>query len=254
MGADAAGGAKRAGWAALLRRQEAGIFLALLALMTGISLYQPQFASGENLYLVSRQIALTSIVALGVFFVILTGGIDLSVGSTVALGGMATGLALAAGWPAPLAVGAGLGAGALVGAVNAAVIAYVGVTPFIVTLAMLSVARGAVLVTTRGEAVRNIPESFIQFGTRDVLGVPMVVVVLALIAVAAHVVLTRSVFGRRIYAVGGNEEATALSGIDTRRIKFAVYIIAGALSAVTGVLYVARFRSAQAASAPGRPM
>jgi len=214
--------------------------------MVLITLFRPEFATGGNLYLVSRQIAYTAIVALGVFFVILTSGIDLSIGSIVGLSGVLCGLALAAGLPPVLAVGVGLLTGALVGAVNGTIVAYVGVTPFIVTLGMLSMARGTVLVITHGDSIRKIPESFIRAGVTDVLGLPLPVIVLGAVAVAAHVVLNHTGFGRWIYAVGSNEEATALSGVNTRRVKFLTYVLSGLLSSITGVLFIARFRSAQA--------
>jgi ribose transport system permease protein len=230
----------------LLRRRESGIFLALLALMFLITAFQRNFATGDNLYVVGRQIAYTAIVALGVFFVIVTSGIDLSIGSVVGLSGVVCGLVMAAGLPPLLAVGIGLLSGITVGLINGTVIAYLGVTPFIVTLGMLSMARGLVFVITRGDSVRAIPEPFIKAGLRDIFGIPMPVVVLGLVAVIAHFVSTRSVFGRQLYALGGNENAAALSGIKIRQVKIATYAVSGLLSSVTGILFVARFRSAQA--------
>ena len=213
--------------------------------MALIAILQPQFATPTNLFLVGRQVAFTAIVALGVFFVILTGGIDLSVGSMVGLSGVTCGLAMAAGIHPVLAVLVGLLTGAAVGAANGAVVAWVGVTPFIVTLGTLSMARGAVLVLTHGDSVRAIPEPFINAGLLNVLGIPVPVIVLVLVAAASHVILTYTVFGRRVFAVGGNEEATELSGINTRRVKFFTYVISSVLSSVTGILFIARFRSAQ---------
>jgi ribose transport system permease protein len=236
----------------LLRRKEAGIFLALVALMLLISLFKPDFILKENRYLVSRQVAHTAIVALGVFFVILTSGIDLSIGSIVGLSGVLCALAMAEGHLHPaLAVLVGLLTGAIVGSISGAIISYVGVTPFIVTLGMLGMARGAVYVLTKGEPVLNIPESFIQIGQRNVYGIPMAVIVMVVVALVAHVVLTYTVLGRRIYAVGGNEEATRLSGINTRWVKFLTYVISAVLSSITGILFVARFRSAQADAGVG---
>ena len=222
---------------------EAGIFLALVLLMVAISIYQPKFASPINAFLVSRQIAFTAIVALGVFFVILTSGIDLSVGSIVGLSGVACGMAMAAGMNPVLAVLVGMLTGAVVGAVNGFIVSWIGVTPFIVTLGMLGMARGLVLVSTHGDSVEAIPKSFISIGNATILGIPGPLMVLAVLAVVSHIVLTYTVFGRRVYAVGGNEEATELSGINVRRIKFLTYVIAGVLSSVTGILFVARFRS-----------
>jgi ribose transport system permease protein len=230
----------------LLRRRESGIFLALVALMFLITAFQRNFATGYNLYVVGRQIAYTAIVALGVFFVIVTSGIDLSIGSVLGLSGVMCGLVMAAGLSPLLAVGAGLLTGITVGLINGAVVSYLGVTPFIVTLGMLSMARGLVFVITRGDSIRAIPESFIKAGLIDIFGIPMPVIVLGIVAVSAHFVSTRSVFGRQLYALGGNENAAALSGIKIRQVKIAAYAVSGLLSSVTGILFVARFRSAQA--------
>jgi ribose transport system permease protein len=234
-----------------VRRREFGILLALLGLMGLITVFQPHFAAKGNLYLVSRQIAYTAIVALGVFFVILTSGIDLSVGSIVGLSGVVCGWLMFKGLVPGLAIVAGLLTGVLVGAINGVIVSYVGVTPFIVTLGTLGIARGAVYVATHGDSIRNIPESFNRAGLMDVLVFPMPVVVLAAIAAISHVILNHTVFGRRVYAVGGNEAATALSGINTRRVKLCTYMVCGLFSAVSGVLYIARFSSAQAEPAKG---
>src|SRR3989454_2909691 len=230
----------------LLRRRESGIFLALLVLMLTITAFQSNFATANNLYLIGRQIAYTAIVALGVFFVILTSGIDLSVGSVVGLSGVICGMAMAAGLPPFVAVAVGLLTGLAVGAVNGAIVAYVGLTPFIVTLGMLSMARGLVFILTHGDSIRAIPEPFIRAGLMDVLGIPMPVIVLALVGIIAYFVSNYSVFGRQLYALGGNEQAAALSGINTRHLKLMAYSISAMLSSITGVLFVARFRSAQA--------
>ena len=235
----------------LLHRGESGILLALLVLMAGMTFLQPNFATANNLFLVSRQIALTAIVALGVFFVILTSGIDLSLGSTVGLSGFMCGLAMAGGWPWALAVGIGLLTGALVGAINGGIVAFLGVTPFIVTLGMLGAARGVVLVLKHGDSIREIPQPFINAANGTLLGLSVPVLMLLLLAVVSHIVLRHTVFGRRVYAIGGNEEATAFSGINTRWVKFFTYVICGAFAAVTGVLFVARFQSAQADAGKG---
>jgi ribose/xylose/arabinose/galactoside ABC-type transport system permease subunit len=235
----------------LLHRREAGIFFALVGLVILITGFQPNFINRGNLFLVSRQIALTAIIALGVLFVILTGGIDLSVGSTVGLSGFLCGLAMAAGLHPLLAIVAGLLTGAIVGAVNGTIVAFVGVTPFIVTLGMLGVARGAVLVLKHGDSVREISRDFIAAGNGSLLGISVPVLILLVIAVACYLILSRSVFGRQVFAIGGNEKAAALSGINTRMVKFLTYVVSGVLSAVTGILFVARFQSAQADAGKG---
>lgn len=233
------------------RHKESSALLALACIVILIAVMAPAFLKADNLYLVTRQVAYTAIVALGVFFVILTSGIDLSVGSMVSLSGIACGMSMAAGVPWPAAVLIGLATGAGVGAVNGAIASFVGVTPFIVTLGMLGMASGAVYVMTKGESVRKIPESFIRFGGADVLGLPLVVVVLLAAAGLAHVLVNHTVFGRRVMAIGGNEEAAELSGINVRRVKFFTYILSGLYASLTGVLFVARFRTAQADAGKG---
>src|SRR6266851_8626354 len=156
--------------------------------MALITCFQKNFIDPNNLYLVSRQIALTAIIALGVFFVILTGGIDLSVGSTVGLSGFICGLTMAAGLHPLIAIVTGLATGALVGAVNGGIVAVVGVTPFIVTLGMLGVARGVVLVIKHGDSVREISKAFIEIGNGSVLGFSVPVLILLFVAGAAHFV------------------------------------------------------------------
>jgi ribose/xylose/arabinose/galactoside ABC-type transport system permease subunit len=235
----------------LLRRRESGIFLALLALACLITSFQPKFATASNLFLVSRQIAFTAIIALGVLFVILTSGIDLSVGSTAGLSGFTAALAMAAGWPVVVAIAVGLLTGAAVGAINGAIVSYVGVTPFIVTLGMLGAAHGAVLVIKQGDSIRNIPHSFISVANGSLFGISVPVLILIMLAVLSHVVLNHTAFGRRVYAIGGNEEATAFSGVNTRAVKFLTYVICGLAASVTGILFVARFQSAQADAGRG---
>jgi ribose transport system permease protein len=233
------------------RYKESSALLALILIVILISVVAPSFLKPGNLTMVARQVAFTAIIALGIFFVILTAGIDLSVGSMVSLAGIIFGLSIQIGIPWPLAAPLGLASGVVVGSINGALVAYVGVTPFIVTLGMLGMASGAVYILTKGESVRKIPESFINFGGADVLGIPLVVIVLAIVAVIAHVLAQNTVFGRRVMAIGGNEEATELSGINVRRVKFWTYILSSLYASITGVLFVARFRTAQADAGKG---
>jgi ribose transport system permease protein len=235
----------------LVHRREAGIFIALLLLVALITCFEPKFIRPHDLFLVTRQIALTAIIALGVLFVILTGGIDLSVGSTLGLSGFTCGLAMAAGLHPILAVIIGLLTGAAVGAINGVIVAFVGVTPFIVTLGMLGAAHGLVLILKQGDSVRQISKGFIAFGNGSLFGISVPVLILLAIAFACHLALARTVFGRQVFALGGNEKAAALSGINTRVVKFSTYVLCSTLSAVAGILYVARFESAQADSGKG---
>ena len=158
---------------ALVRTRESAIFLALVLLMTVIGIAAPNFLGAGNLYLVSRQISFVAIVALGELFVILTGGIDLSVGSVMALAGMGAAYAMTIGVPPPYAVLLGILVGLVMGAVNGALVAYVGIAPFIVTLGMLSFASGLVLGLTKGWPITDVPASFLPIAQGSFLGLPI---------------------------------------------------------------------------------
>ncbi len=238
-------------FSALLRKKESAIFLALLGIMLIITMVAPSFATIGNIYRVTRQISFVAIVALGVFIVILTGGIDLSIGSIVGISGITCGLSMAAGLNPVFAILIGMVTGTIVGLINGALVAYVGITPFIVTLGMLSMARGSIWVMTKGWPVEKIAPSFMFIGQGDFIGIPIPVIIMAVVAIVAHVFLRYSVFGRRVFAIGGNEEATRLSGINVKKIKWIVYGISGFLASITGIILVARFSSAQTSSGDG---
>ncbi len=238
----------------LFQKKESAIFLALIIIVSLISIVEPKFLSQRNMFQVSRQIAFVAIVALGELFVILTGGIDLSVGSLLGLSGVISGYAMSVGVHPVLAVGFGLVTGVCSGLVTGYLISYLKITPFIVTLAMLSICRGAIWIITKGWPITEISPGFIRFGQSDVLGVPMPVVLFSVCALVCHVVLRFTVFGRRVFAIGGNEEATILSGINVKAIKLTIYGISGFLSALTGIILVARFNSAQSAMGEGWEM
>jgi ribose/xylose/arabinose/galactoside ABC-type transport system permease subunit len=237
--------------ASLLRRREAAIVIALILLILAISIAERNFLAGSNLYLLSRQISLVAIVALGELFVILHGGIDLSVGSVMAFSGMVAGYSMKIGIPPPIAVVFGVAAGLAMGAINGALVSYVRLAPFIATLGMLSFASGMVLGLTKGWPITEIPPSFVPLAQGSFLGLPIPVWIMLAVAVVAHVVLTATAFGRRTYAIGGNEQATFLSGIDVRRVKFALYAISAGCASIAGILLVARFSSARADNGTG---
>jgi ribose transport system permease protein len=237
--------------ASLVRSRESAIFLALVIIMGAIEVCAPNFLSGSNLYLISRQISFVAVVAFGELFVILTGGIDLSVGSLMALAGLAAAYAMKMGVNPVMAVAFGIVVGLVMGATNGALIAYARIAPFIVTLGMLSFASGVVLGLTKGWPITEIPASFLPIAQGSFLGLPIPVWIAAAIAVLAHVLLTYTAFGRRTYAIGGNEQATFLSGIDVRRIKFLLYMISAATASIAGIILVARFNSAQADTGKG---
>lgn len=225
--------------------REAGTALGLLVLCLGLWIATPYFATAANLANVAEQSAVVGVIAVGMTFVILTGGIDLSVGSLVALAGVVIGLALQRGAPTPVAVAAGLLAGIVAGVLNGVMITRGSLPPFIATLGMMSVARGAALMLSDGRPISGFPEGLRVLATGRVLGIPGPVVLMLALYAVAYVVLTRTVLGRYMYAIGGNEEATALAGVNVRRWKLVVYAVSGLSAALCAVLLVARLNSAQ---------
>jgi ribose/xylose/arabinose/galactoside ABC-type transport system permease subunit len=235
----------------IIQSKESAIFLALLIIMGVITYVAPKFMSTSNLFLVSRQVSFVAIVAFGELFVILTGGIDLSVGSLMALAGTAAAYPMSIGMSVTAAVAIGIGVGLLMGAINGWLIAYVKIPPFIVTLGMLSTASGLVLGLTKGWPITNIPVRFLPVAQGEWLKLPIPVWIALALGVVAHVVLTYTAFGRRTYAIGGNEQATFLSGINVKKIKFMLYVISAVAASIVGIILVARFNSAQADTGRG---
>ncbi len=246
-GARVLGGLRR-----IVGAREAILAAVVILLVIYLSLASPYFLTVGNLTVVGRQIALALIISVGMTFVILIGGIDLSVGSTVALVSVLTGeFMVTIGLPPALAVVLALLGGALVGLVNGVINAYVGIPSFVVTLGMLAVARGLALGITGGSTISGFPQGFLYLGQGAFLGVPIPVWVALVVAVVAHIVLTRTTFGRHIYFVGSNEEAAKLSGIRVRRVKIAVFVISASLAAISGMLETARLSVGQPAAGTG---
>jgi ribose transport system permease protein len=237
--------------ATLFSYRESAIFLALIILMATVTIFAPNFMSGSNLYLVSRQISFVAVVAFGELFVILTGGIDLSVGSVMGLSGVVAAGAMASGQSIILSVLLGLATGIALGLINGLLISYIRIAPFIATLGMLSFARGVILIVTKGWPITNIPKPFLIVGQGDFLSLPIPLWVMIVLAAVAHFLLSRTAFGRRTYAIGGNEQATFLSGINVKKIKVFLYMISGFMASVVGIILIARFNSAQADTGTG---
>jgi ribose transport system permease protein len=229
----------------LLHRRESGTLAGLLLLSLALWAATPHFATVANLLNVLEQTATVCIMSVGMTFVILTGGIDLSVGSLVALAGIAFAAASRAGLPMLLSTAVGIGVGAASGLANGLLVTSGRLPPFIATLGTMSVARGAALMLTDGRPISGFPPSVRALALAAPLGIPAPVLLMLAIVAAAHIALTRTVLGRYVYAVGGNEVATALSGVHVNAWKCVTYVLSGALSAVTALLLVARLDSAQ---------
>lgn len=227
--------------------QKIGPFIGLLLIITVISILNPNFLTINNIFNVLRQVSINALIAFGMTFVILTGGIDLSVGSILALTGAVTAGLLAGGMDPILAMSLGLLLGAILGAINGIIIAKGKVAPFIATLATMTIYRGLTLVYTEGKPISGLGDSlsFQLLGKGYFFGIPVPIVTMVLSFGVLYFILKKTTFGRRVYAVGGNEEASKLSGINVDRIKIYVYSLTGALAALSALILTSRLNSAQ---------
>jgi ribose transport system permease protein len=242
-------------WRRIVGRQEFGVALILLVLVVFLSLYTDTFLTSTNIFNILRAFSWIALSAFGQCMVIITAGIDLSVGSVMGLSGLASAMLLAEGIPVPVAVIGGLVAGLLVGIANGLMITKGKLPPFIATLGTLLMARGLCYGLTGGWPVRELDPSFRYLGQHDIpigtIGVPLPLIFTLVFATISAVFLNRTVWGYRIYAVGGSETATRLSGINTDSVKIMVYSLCGLLTAIGGVLMTARLGVAAPTAADG---
>jgi ribose/xylose/arabinose/galactoside ABC-type transport system permease subunit len=222
-----------------------GTLAGLFGLCVLLWALTPHFLTVSNLLNVLEQTSINAVIAAGMTFVIISGGIDLSVGSLVAVAGVVLAAALHAGAPIPIALAASLAVGFGFGLLNGLAITLGRLPPFIATLGMMSIARGCALLFTEGRPVSGFDLSFRSIATARLAGIPAPVFVTIAVYLAAHFVLSETRFGRYVYSMGGNEEATRLSGVNVRLHKTLVYGVSGLSSAVAAVLLTARLNSAQ---------
>jgi len=225
--------------------RQTGIVWAFIVLSGVMALSQPAFLTIPNLTNILKQISINGILAVGMTIVLISGGIDLSVGSIVAVSCVTAAYFGLAENPYPLIVPfiAAILAGAFLGAINGFGIAYLGFAPFIMTLAMLTMARGLILLLTDSRPLFNLSRPFINISNKFFLGLPNLVWYFLIILIFGYVLLKRTVFGKWIYAVGGNEQAARLSGINVRGVKWLIYSICGALAGLAGLLLASRITS-----------
>ncbi len=244
--ARATGPARAAHALAALRRSTTFYpLVGLVAVCVAMVFASDSFPSAANLENVLRQVSINAIIGVGMTCVILTGGIDLSVGSVMALSGtLAAGL-LVAGANGAAALAAGIGVGVALGAANGLFVAFAGMPPIIVTLATMGIARGLALIYTGGYPIDGLPDWVRFFGSGKVLGVQMPVLTMLAVYALAWLMLERMPFGRYVYAIGGNEHATRLSGVRVSRVKLAVYTFAGLTSALAALVLTGRLMSGQ---------
>jgi len=260
--------AAMAWWRRALRGQELGILLVLIAMIIIFSLLNPRFLTGVNLTNILLNFSWTAIAAFGATMVIITAGIDLSAGSVMALAGLATAMLVApehspffgpdgtaSGGVIVLAVIVGLLVGALCGVITGLLITIARLPPFIATLGMLQIARGICYGWSQGWPVQYLPQDFMILGRHNIVigsfSVPLPSVIMLVLGIIAWLFLTRTVWGYRIFAIGGNMQAARLSGINTIRTQTMVYTIAGLLAGAGGVLLTARLGVAQPTAAQG---
>lgn len=220
--------------------RESGGILVLLIFIAALILTTSDFLTLTNLDNLVRQVAVFAILSVGELFVILTAGIDLSVGSVLGLSGGVTALLLANGTSIPLTILAGLGVGLAVGLINGLLVSRLKLPPFIATLGMLGIARGLVLLLTGAKTIAPLPDAFNAIANGTLLGLPSLFWILIIVALVAAFVLGRTIFGRYVYAVGSNAESARLSGVPVNAVLLAVYSISGLLAGFAGILTTSR--------------
>lgn len=237
-------------WVAHAFRQY-GIFLGFLCVIVVLSILEPRFCSTHNLINIVRQTSVIGIMAVGMTFVILTAGIDLSVGSVLALTGVVCASLEHAGLPVILVVAATLLLGAGIGAINGIVTTLGRVTPFVVTLGTMSIARGLAHIYTGGEPISGFDKPFRFIGSGELFNVPVPIIIFLLTVVLAATVLKHTTLGRYTYAIGGNEEAVRLSGINVDFYKTMAYAICGATAGLGAVVLTSRLNAGESIAGTG---
>ncbi|HIF9064431.1 ribose ABC transporter permease [Photobacterium damselae] len=229
--------------------------IALIFLIVVVSFLNPNFFTVDNILNILRQTSVNAIIAVGMTLVILTAGIDLSVGSVLALCGAFAATLIAMEVPVLIAVPTTLLAGAILGAISGVIIAKGKVQAFIATLVTMTLLRGVTMVYTDGRPIStgftDVADSFAWFGTGYAMGIPVPIWLMVIVFAAAWYLLNHTRFGRYVYALGGNESATRLSGINVDRVKIGVYAICGFLSALAGIIITSRLSSAQPTAGMG---
>lgn len=222
-------------------------FIGLILLIIVVSILNPSFLDLSNLLNLLRQISINGLIAFGMTFIILTGGIDLSVGSILALSSAFIALMITSGVDPIIALIIGVLIGFVLGAVNGLLVTKGNMAPFIATLATMTIFRGLTLVITDGNPITNLGDSYLfqLFGKGYFIGIPVPAVTMIIVFVILLIILQKTTFGRHTYAIGGNEVAAKISGIKVNKIKILIYGISGLMSALAGVILTSRLNSAQ---------
>lgn len=225
--------------------RDAGTLIGLLIIIITFSFLSPVFFTIPNLLNILQQSSINALIALGMTLVIISGGIDLSVGPTAALSAVLGATMMVAGVPVPLAILATLGIGAICGVFSGSLVAYAGLQPFIVTLGGLSLFRAVALIYTGGNPVFGIPTEFRSLINSETFGIPTPIVIVAVIALVLWTVMNKTPLGEYILAVGGNEEAARVAGVPVKRTKVTVFVISGTLASLASLILIGRLGAAE---------
>lgn len=234
-----------------IRRYHLGPLIGFVILVIILSILSGQFLTFGNLRNVALQTSVNMLLAVGMTFVILTAGIDLSVGSTLAVSSVIGAEVMASGMNLGMGIIISLLVGLFAGLINGLFIAYGRLAPFIVTLGTMTLYRGITEIFTHGSPIYNLPDNFSVLGTGKLLGIPLPVILTVIILIIAWTILHRSVTGRRIYAVGGNEEVANLAGVPVKKYQLLVYMVSGLLAAIAGLILTSRLGSAEPTAGTG---
>ncbi len=221
-----------------------GIICCLILLSAIFAVLSPKFLTGSNWMNILQQAAINGCIALGMTMVIITGGIDLSVGSVMALSAMIMAMLMKAGVPPTLALLIGVAVGVGAGALNGVLISHMNLQPFLVTMGTMSLYRGLTLIISDGLPVRRFSGDFVNFMASMNMSFPIPIIVLLVFAFVIFIVMRYSLYGQHVFAIGGNEEATRLSGINTKAIKIATYALSGFAACLAGIIYLGRLAAA----------
>ena len=244
-------GTARRGLRKLTDFREFMILMIIIGASIIMSIASPIFLTKLNILANLLSVSIEAIVAIGMTILMVSGGFDMSVGSTVALTGAVTAMSMNAGVPVLLAILIGLAVGVLIGGINGILIAKVGINPFITTLGMMSIVRGLLLVVTKARNITGLPSSFKVIGQGKVMGVQYPIIIALVLLIIGDVLLRKSRFFRQNYYIGGNERAAILSGIDVDRIKIFNYALTGFLAALAGIVMTARLGAASVTAGTG---
>jgi inositol transport system permease protein len=223
-----------------------GMLIILIGLVIVMSILSPTFLTSTNILNIVRQMSVVGIVAIGVTFVIITAGIDLSSGSVIALTSViVASLAHPGEFPLVIVILAAIGVGLFTGLINGTIVAKGQIHGFIVTLGMMTAARGAALLYSGGRPIGNISDTFAFIGGGVIAGIPVPIIIFAIVAFVSYVLLNKTKFGKYVYAIGGNEQAAVTAGVNVSKCKIMVYGYAGLLSGIAGMILTARISSGQ---------